>query len=124
MFEDDLIADFIKIVRTEIKAWNVREKNEGKGDGREVLYDDMFIWIPVKALNEMFRHYGIVHMRYHFLEKLKAENFLVTDGIGLSRKVQAAGSRYEAYQLRRALFRVPGMVDIVELGKEDSDAER
>lgn len=124
IFGDDLIADFIKIVRTEIKAWDVREKNEGKGDGWEVLYDDVFVWIPVKVINEMFSHYGIYNQRYHFLQKLKDVKFLLTDDIGLSRKTQVAGNRYEAYQFRRALFRVPGMVDIVELGKEEQDVER
>ncbi len=124
IFEDNLITDFIKIVRTEIKAWNVREKNEGMGDGREILYNDVYIWIPVKCLCKMFSHYGIFDQRYKFLQKLKEEDFLVTDDTGLSRKVQVAGSRFETYQFHRALFRVPGMVDIVELGKEEQDAER
>ena len=72
----------------------------------------------------MFSHYGIYNQRYQFLQKLKDVKFLLTDDIGLSRKTQVAGNRYEAYQFRRALFRVPGMVDIVELGKEEQDVER
>lgn len=123
MFEDDLVADFIRIVRTEIKECSVRSKSEGKGNGREVLYDDTFIWIPVKVLNEMFSHYGILNQRYQFLGKLKDKDFLVTDDIGLSRKVQVSGKRFEAYQFQRMLFHVAGMVDIVELGKEGADAE-
>lgn len=121
MFDDDLIADFVKIVRAEIKQWSVQPKNNGKGNGMEVIYDDNFIWIPVKVLNQMLSQYGIGEQRYHFLEKLKDENFLITDEVGLSRKFQVAGSRYETYQVRRDLFYIIGTVDIVELGKEDTN---
>lgn len=124
MFEDDLIADFVKIVRTEIRDWSVKPKNEGTGNGDEIVFNDDFIWIPVWVLNHMFSRYGISEQRYLFLEKLKEENLLITDGQGLSRKVQVSGKRYESYQFRRGVFYVTGMVDIVELGKEDANAER
>lgn len=49
------------------------------------------------------------------------KNCLVTDHQDMSRKVQVAGKRYEAYQFHRELFYSPGTVDIAELGKEDID---
>lgn len=123
LFEDDLVTDFVKIVRAEIKKWPVRMKNGGEGNGEEVLYSDEFIWIPVKVLNQIFTGYGVFEQRYQFLEELKEKGFLITDEKGLSRKLQVAGKRYETYQFKRSLFHIPGTVDIVELGKEGENAE-
>lgn len=53
--------------------------------------------------------------------RIAKKNCLVTDHQDMSRKVQVAGKRYEAYQFHRELFYSPGTVDIAELGKEDID---
>lgn len=118
-FEDDLTSDFVKIIRREAQNWIIIPKNQGKGTGDEIVYTEGFIWIPVKVLKKMLSNYGILDQRYQFLEELREKNCLVTDHQDISRKVQVAGKRYEAYQFHRELFYIPGMVDIVELGKEE-----
>lgn len=123
-FEDDLISDFVKVVRQEIWNWEVIPKSLGKWTGEEIVYTEEYIWIPVKVLNRMFSSFGILDQKVQFLEKLKLENQMITDEKGISRKLQVAGKRCETYQFKRSLFHIPGTVDIVELGKEDSDAER
>lgn len=120
-FEDDLTSDFVKIIRREAKNWVIIPKNQGKGTGEEIVYTERFIWIPVEVLKDMLSNYGILDQRYQFLEELREKNYLVTDHQDISRKVQVAGKRYEAYQIKRALFYIPGAVDIVELGKEDEN---
>lgn len=120
-FEDDLTSDFVKIIRREAKNWVIIPKSQGKGSGNEIVYTDAFIWLPVKVFKAMLSNYGILDQRYQFLEELREKNYLVPDHQDISRKVQVAGKRYEAYQFQRDLFYIPGTVDIVELGKEDEN---
>lgn len=124
IFEDEIIEDFVKIVRREAQNLRIIPKNCGIGDGNEIVYSEKFLWIPVPVMEKIFMNYGIQSQRFQFLGKLKMENQLITDEKGLSRKVQVAGKRYETYQFQRELFHIPGAVDIVELGKEDMDAYR
>ncbi len=121
MFQDDLVADFVRIVRREIQNWVVKEKKDGKGDGKEIIANDDFLWIPTYVLREMLSAYGSLEQKALFLERLKNEGWMITDGEGMSRKIQVSGKRYEAYQFRRDLFNAKGKADIVELGKEDMD---
>lgn len=118
LFEDEIMADFVKIVRRETQNWRIIPKDCGIGNGSEIVYSEKFIWIPVPVMEQMFLNYGIKSQRFQFLEKLKTEGQLITDERGLSRKVQVAGKRYESYQFQRGLFHIPGTVDITELGKE------
>lgn len=118
LFEDEIMADFVKIVRRETQNWRIIPKDCGIGNGSEIVYSEKFIWIPVPVMEQMFLNYGIKSQRFQFLEKLKTEGQLITDERGLSRKVQVAGKRYESYQFQRGLFHIPGIVDITELGKE------
>lgn len=118
LFEDEIMADFVKIVRRETQDWRIIPKDCGIGNGSEIVYSEKFIWIPVLVMEQMFLKYGIKSQRFQFLEKLKTEGQLITDERGLSRKVQVAGKRYESYQFQRGLFHIPGTVDITELGKE------
>ena len=97
------------------------EKKDGKGDGKEIIANDDFLWIPTYVLREMLSAYGSLEQKALFLERLKNEGWMITDGEGMSRKIQVSGKRYEAYQFRRDLFNAKGKADIVELGKEDMD---
>lgn len=115
-FEDDVITDFVKIVRKEIHKFLICMKNRGTGDEKEIFYNDEFLWIPTQILNQMFTECGVEREKNKFLEKLKRDGELITDDVGLSRKLQVAGKRFETYQFRRELFNAPGLADIVELG--------
>lgn len=115
LFEDDLIYDFVKIVRKEASNFKICMKRQGTGGEEEIFYNDDFLWIPTQILNRMLENCGAEREKNQFLEKLKREGEMITDD-GLSRKLQVAGKRFETYQFRRELFNSPGLVDIVELG--------
>lgn len=124
IFEEDIVSDFVKMVRQSIGNYIVKLKNEAEGDGQEVIYNEEYIWIPVTVMNQIFRNYGLQNQKNSFLLQLKMEGKLITDEQGMARKLQICGKRYETYQLRRELFNVVGTIDIVGLGKESSDVER
>lgn len=115
-FEDDLIGDFVKIVRKEIVRFSVRMKNHETGDEKEIFYNEEFLWIPTQILYQMLVNCGAEREKNQFLEKLRRDGKMITDDGGLSRKLQVAGKRFETYQFRRELFNAPGLADIVELG--------
>lgn len=117
-FEDDLIGDFVNIVRKEVIRFSVRMKNHEAGDEKDIFYNDEFLWIPTKILHQMLVNCGAEREKNQFLEKLRRDGKMITDDGGLSRKLQVAGKRFETYQFRRELFNSPGLVDIAELGGE------
>lgn len=121
LFEENIITDFVKIIRKEISNWYINAKEYGKGKPDEIIYNDEFVWFPKVILDSILAKYGLSSQKLQFLAKLRENKFLIVDDAGLTRKLQVANYRFETYQFKRDLFYLPGAVDIVDLGKEEEN---
>lgn len=121
LLRDNLVEDFVTIMRKGVRNWVVREKRYGKGCPEEICYNEKWLFVPTVILNRILMDYGIESNRKYLIE-LREKGYLRTDDrTSLSRQIQVRKKCVEMYQIDRKIFERPGLPDIVDLGKEEND---
>lgn len=114
--EDEWRRIFVEVVRHEIGGFEVCNRNSEYSEKLfTIYYNQQYFWFPTKVLNRMLGKNGLLQKKNLFLTKLREMGVLVTDEVGLTRRLQVAGARREYYQLRREFFNELGKIDIVDL---------
>ena len=113
----ELMDLFRQAVRKRAKTIHFVKKN-GTEKQAGVLFDSNYLWISTEILNKTLMMSGIMTYKNQLLLELKGLGILDTDGHGLSRRVQYAGTAQEYYKISRSFFNTEGLVDIVHLGRE------
>ena len=117
MVEDDVIDVFIHMFRKEIPNVLVLRRNRYVTyDEKTIYFDDSWLFVPTKVLNEMLKCSGLLSEKRNILYFLRKNENLKCDCEGLSKKVQIGNERREFYIISRSLFDKPGMPSIVDLG--------
>ena len=115
--EDDVRDVFINVIRKEISNVQVLRRERFATYGANIIYfDDSWLFVPTKVLNEMLKQRGLLSEKLNILYCLKKSGKLKCDREGLSKKVQIGNKRHEFYIISRSFFDKPGMPSIVDLG--------
>ena len=113
---DEWESVFRDLIRSEIRHFELCNRNENHSDKLfTIYYDCQYLWFPTLVLERMLGKNGLKHQKQAFLLKLKEYGVLVTDAIGLTRRMQVGGKRREYYQIKRTFFDVIGKTSIVDL---------
>lgn len=116
MVEDDVIDVFINMIRKEISNVQVSRRERFAAYDENIIYfDDTWLFLPTKVLNEMLKRSGLLSEKRNILYFLRKNEKLKCDCEGLSKKVQIGHERREFYIISRSLFDKPGMPSIVDL---------
>lgn len=117
---DDLLECFVRVIRKKIPYFLLYEKGKPKtGNIYACFYDHEYLWISPETLSLMLSKSELKLKKSIILAELKITGNLKTDTEGLTRRLQVKGKRKEFYQFRREFFNQFGMIDIVDLGKEE-----
>lgn len=81
-----------------------------------LYFDENWLYIPTKVLDEMLKHGGVLSEKLNILYTLKKAGKLKCDQDGLSKKVQVESQRSEYYSISKGFFNKPGIPSIVDLG--------
>lgn len=115
---DDLL-DYFRLAMRESAKELFFENKKCFNHKEAVLYDTNFLWIPTELFGKILQSQGMAEYRSLILMQLRDAGKLETDGHGMSRRVQRAGSSSEYYKIERMFFSSFDVADIVDLGKEN-----
>lgn len=117
LVEEDALDIFVNVIRNEISYFAVLPKNRNIKYTKNALYfDENWLYIPTKVLDEMLKHGGVLSEKLNILYTLKKAGKLKCDQDGLSKKVQVESQRSEYYSISKGFFNKPGIPSIVDLG--------
>lgn len=117
ILEEDVMDIFVNTIRKEISNVQVLRKERFTTYDENIIYfDDLWLFVPTKVLNEMLKRSGLLSEKRNILYFLRKNENLKCDCEGLSKKVQIGNERREFYIISRSLFDKPGMPSIVDLG--------
>lgn len=120
ILNDDIIDDFVTVIRQGISDFPVKEKRRGENFEGFIGYTDEDIWIPTKIFDQILNRYGLQKERNRLLADLRRKGFLITDdNRSYSRQIKSGEKRMEVLQIKRKIFERQGMADIIDLGKEE-----
>jgi len=120
ILNDDIIDDFVTVIRQGISDFPVKEKRRGENFEGFIGYTDEDIWIPTKIFDQILNRYGLQKERNRLLADLRRKEFLITDdNRSYSRQIKSGEKRMEVLQIKRKIFERQGMADIIDLGKEE-----
>lgn len=109
---------FIEVVRKEIVHFYLVERNVSNSkDLFTIYFDQQFLWFPTLVLEHILGQNGLLQKKHMFLLELQKAGVLVTENVGLTRRLQVDGKRREYYQIRREFFEEIGKPSIVDIGK-------
>lgn len=104
-------------------AGNVFFKHKKSPDIMErcVLYDSDHLWVPESVLELFLKNMGMTMYKERMLIQLKEMKLLKTEGRGFKVRLQSGGNRQGYYKFCRSCFEPEGMIDLVSLGKEETE---
>lgn len=116
----EMIESFIEAIRKGIKYYTMVEKRRNvKYDPYTIYYTQDFLYIPTKIVRKILVDAKLSAYLKDILLILKEKKELATDVEGYSNKIHISVRPVEVYQIRREFFNSTGMIDIVDLGKEE-----
>ncbi len=120
ILNDDIIDDFVTVIRQGISDFPVKEKRRGEKMEGYVGYTDEHIWIPTKILDQILTRYGLQKEGKQLLAVLREKGILIADdNRSFSRQIKSGEKRIEVVQIKRRIFARQGLADIINLGKEE-----
>lgn len=120
ILNDDIIDDFVTVIRQGISDFPVKEKRRGVKMEGYVGYTDEHIWIPTKILDQILTRYGLQKEGRQLLAVLREKGILIADdNRSFSRQIKSGEKRIEVVQIKRQIFERQGLADIINLGKEE-----
>lgn len=121
--QDDLVNEFIKIVRRNAESFVFIEKGQKEESKNEqkVLFTDEHFWFPSRSINLLLEQNGLATYKLQILTMLRENQYLVTDiGEGFTRKLQVQKKRCEYYQFQKKLFNSAGKIPLESIGGEEN----
>ncbi|WP_289290741.1 hypothetical protein [Sporofaciens musculi] len=120
ILNDDIIDDFVTVIRRGISDFPVKEKRRGEKMEGYIGYTDEHIWIPTKILDQILARYGLQKEGKQLLAVLREKGILIADdNRSFSRQIKSGEKRIEVVQIKRQIFERQGLSDIIDLGKEE-----
>lgn len=120
--QDDLVNEFIKIVRRNAESFVFIEKGQKEESKNEqkVLFTDEYFWFPSRSINLLLEQNGLATYKLQILTMLRENQYLITDvGEGFTRKLQVQKKRCEYYQFQKKLFNSAGRIPLESIGGEE-----